>query len=97
MESGHHGLEYQKNGGHGRINDQGRLRSHRIVERKDHPTPLSVPFNFHGRYDSYIQLKSDRLLGQPLVQTVSLGQQCNILSRVLARKTGSTDPLARLE
>ena len=81
MESGHHGLEYQKNGGHGRINDQGRLRSHRIVERKDHPTPLSVPFDFHGRYDSYIQLKSDRLLGLPRQAILSAIAQIRIHPR----------------
>ena len=36
-------------------------------------------------------------LGQPLVQTVSLGQQGDILGRVLASKAGPADPLARFE
>ncbi len=34
-------------------------------------------------------------LGQPLVQTIGLRQQRDVLSRVLASKTGATDPLAR--
>ena len=36
-------------------------------------------------------------LGQPLVETVGLRQQGDVLNRVLASKTGSADPLTRLE
>ncbi len=56
-------MEYQKNGGHGGINDEGRLDTVSLNAKTTQPQPLSVPFDFHGRYDSYIQLKSDRLLG----------------------------------
>ena len=63
MESGHHGMEYQKKGGNGGINDQGRLDTVLLNAKTTQPHPLSVPFDFHGRYDSYIHLKSDRLLG----------------------------------
>ena len=56
-------MEYQKKGGNGGINDQGRLDTVLLNAKTTQPHPLSVPFDFHGRYDSYIHLKSDRLLG----------------------------------
>ena len=55
-------MEYQKKGGNGGINDQGRLDTVLLNAKTTPPHPLSVPFDFHGRYDSYIHLKSDRLL-----------------------------------
>ena len=43
MESGHHGMEYQKNGGNGQINDQERLDTGLLNVKTNQPRPLSAP------------------------------------------------------